>query len=125
MNGVVSSPSGRAEVHDALCLLQGLAGVAPRAPVGAGKGHDTADIVRRSRRRFHDPGGRKVLGTALNWYSTRHAGACMSPRYCKKIEEVFGWLDTVDGLRNLKDRGTARVDWVVIFACAAYNLVRF
>jgi hypothetical protein len=42
----------------------------------------------------------------------------------KKIEEVFGWLKTVAGLRKLKHRGTAQVDWMVTFACAAYNLVR-
>jgi hypothetical protein len=37
---------------------------------------------------------------------------------------VFGWLKTVAGLRKVKHRGTARVDWIVTFACAAYNLVR-
>jgi hypothetical protein len=37
---------------------------------------------------------------------------------------VFGWLNTVVGPRQVKHRGTARVDWMVTFACAAYNLVR-
>jgi len=35
VNTVVSSPSGRAEVKDALCLLQGIAGIAPRSTVRA------------------------------------------------------------------------------------------
>lgn len=38
INTLVSSPHGRAEVEDALCLLQGVAGTAPRATVGADKG---------------------------------------------------------------------------------------
>jgi hypothetical protein len=35
VNTMVSSPSGRAEVEEAVCLLQGLAGTAPRATVTA------------------------------------------------------------------------------------------
>jgi hypothetical protein len=48
----------------------------------------------------------------------------VSQRKRKAIEEVFGWLKTVAGLRKLKHRGTALVDWLLTFACAAYNLVR-
>ena len=39
-------------------------------------------------------------------------------------EQVFGWLKTVGGLRKLRHRGGALVDWIVTFAAAAYNLVR-
>ena len=33
-------------------------------------------------------------------------------------------LKTVGLLRKLRHRGTARVNWIFIFATAAYNLVR-
>jgi hypothetical protein len=42
----------------------------------------------------------------------------------KRIEEVFGWMKTVGGLRKLRHRGGARVNWQFLFAAAAYNLVR-
>lgn len=42
----------------------------------------------------------------------------------KRIEEIFGWLKTVGLLRKLRHRGTERVNWIFIFATAAYNLVR-
>lgn len=45
VNAVVSSPSRLAEVDDALCLLKGLADIAPRGSVDAGKGYDTRDFV--------------------------------------------------------------------------------
>jgi len=51
VNTVVSSPSGRAEVEDALCLLQGIAGVTACPTVGADKGYDTRDFVEARGRR--------------------------------------------------------------------------
>jgi Transposase DDE domain len=40
------------------------------------------------------------------------------------VEEIFGWLKTVGGLRKLRHRGRERVEWMFTFAVAAYNLVR-
>ncbi len=51
--------------------------------------------------------------------AARHEGYAISQRARKKIEEVFGWLKGIAGLRTLTHRGTARVDWLVTFACAA------
>ena len=42
----------------------------------------------------------------------------------KRIEEIFGWLKTVGGLRKSRHHGLARVGWMFTFALAAYNLVR-
>jgi len=42
----------------------------------------------------------------------------------KRIEEIFGWLKTVAGLRKTRHRGIARVEWMFTFALAGYNLVR-
>lgn len=122
---VVRSPHGRAEVEDALCLLQGLTGMAPQATVGADKGYDTKDFVTGARAAGFTPHvAAKSRGSAIDGRTTRHAGYAISQRARKKIEEVFGWLKTVAGLRKLRHRGTARVDWIVTLACAAYNLVR-
>jgi len=40
------------------------------------------------------------------------------------VEEIFGWLKTVAGLRKTRHRGIARVGSTFTFAAAAYNLVR-
>ena len=45
-------------------------------------------------------------------------------RFRKRIEEVFGWIKTVGGLRKTRHRGTDRVGWMFTFVAAAYNLVR-
>ena len=54
----------------------------------------------------------------------RHAGYDVSQRKRKLIEQVFGWMKTVGGLRKLRHRGGELVDWILTFTAAAYNLVR-
>ena len=40
------------------------------------------------------------------------------------VEEIFGWLKMVGPMRKLHHRGTNLVDWMFVFSCAVYNLVR-
>lgn len=47
-----------------------------------------------------------------------------SQRARKRIEETFGWIKTVAGLRQTRFRGRASLDLAFAFAAAAYNLVR-
>jgi hypothetical protein len=53
-----------------------------------------------------------------------HAGYAASQRARKRIEEAFGWIKTVAGLRKTRFRGLDRVGWSFALAAAAYNLVR-
>ena len=55
---------------------------------------------------------------------TRQGGYALSQKKRKRIEECFGWLKTIALLRKVWHRGTLKVDWILIFSCAAYNLVR-
>jgi hypothetical protein len=48
----------------------------------------------------------------------------VSQRIRKRIEEAFGWIKTIAGMRKTKLRGLYKVDWAFTFAAAAYNLVR-
>ena len=66
----------------------------------------------------------KAIGSAIDGRTTRHAGYAISQRKRKLIEQVFGWMKTVGGLRKLRHRGGALVDWIVTFTAAAYNLIR-
>jgi hypothetical protein len=42
----------------------------------------------------------------------------------QRIEEAFGWIKTVGGLRKTRHRGTERVGWMITLTAAACNLVR-
>ncbi len=48
--------------------------------------------------------------------------ACQHAR--PRIEPAFGWLKTIAWIRTVKLRGLANVDWVFVFASAAFNLIR-
>ena len=63
-------------------------------------------------------------GSTIDGRTTRHRGYAISQRKRKRVEEIFGWLKTVGGLRKTRHRGIARVGWMFTFALAAYNLVR-
>ena len=39
----------------------------------------------------------------------------------KRIEEAFGWIKTVAGLRKTRFKGRLKVDWAFTFAAAACN----
>jgi hypothetical protein len=62
--------------------------------------------------------------SAIDACTTQHQGYAVSQRKRKRVEEIFGWIETVAGLRKTKHRGRKRVDWMFTFAAAAYNLVR-
>ena len=54
----------------------------------------------------------------------RHRGHEVSMRIRKRIEEPFGWIKTVGGLRKTRHCGRALVEWFFVLTAAAYNLVR-
>jgi len=67
------------------------------------------------------PAGRE--GT-IDGRTTRHGGYAVSQQKRKRVEEIFGWLKTVGGMRKLRHRGLESVGWMLTLAAAAYNLVR-
>jgi transposase len=100
---------------------------APNSPctLGADKGYDVAAFADACRIQRVTPHiAAKKTGSALDERTTRHAGYAISQRRRKLVEEVFGWMKTIAGIRQTKLRGTERVQWQFIFAAACYNLVR-
>jgi len=96
-----------------------------RMSVGADKGYDTAGFVAGVRALKVTPHvARKRRGSALDGRTTRHESYATSQRRRKLVEEPFGWMKTVGGLRKLRHRGRATVGAIFTFTCAAYNLVR-
>ena len=97
------------------------------ATVGADKAYDTADFIAEMRRQGvtpHVAQNNKRRRSAIDGRTTRHGGYGVSLKVRKRIEEGFGWIKTVGGMRKTNHRGTTLVDWMFTLKAAAYNLVR-
>jgi transposase len=119
--------SGHAERLAALDMIEGVADRPRAITLGADKGYDAADFVEELRAinvRPHVARNTSGRRSAIDRRTTRHPGYAKSQRIRKRIEEAFGWIKTVAGLRKTKLRGLPKVDWSFTFAAAAYNLVR-
>lgn len=119
--------SGHAERLAALDMIEGFADRPRAITLGADKGYDAADFVEELRTinvRPHVARNTNGRRSAVDRRTTRHPGYAKSQRIRKRIEEAFGWIKTVAGLRKTKLRGLPKVDWSFTFAAAAYNLVR-
>jgi len=121
-NVCVTAATGTAERDAALVLLA----EAPRATTVAGDKHfDVPSVVTTVRARGITPHvARKINYSAIDGRTTRHESYALSQRRRKLVEQVFGWMKTVGGLRKLRHRGGDLADWNVTFAAAAYNLIR-
>jgi transposase len=121
-NVCATAATGTAEREAALLLLGGRP---PGGTVGGDKGFDVASFVAGVRALALTPHvAQKDQGSAIDGRTTRHAGYAISQQKRKLIEQVFGWMKTVGGLRKLRHRGGELVDWIVTFTAAAYNLIR-
>jgi transposase len=121
-NVCVTHATGTAEREAALLMAK--VSIGPRGTLGGDKNYDAAALVRDLRILAITPHVAQKKYSAIDGRTTRHAGYAVSQRKRKLVEQVFGWMKTVGGLRKLRHRGGLRVDWIVTFAAAAYNLVR-
>ena len=122
-NVCATHATGTAERDAAMVLLE--ASSPPGSTVAADKGYDVASFVATVRGLTLTPHvAQKARWSAIDGRTTRHAGYHVSQRKRKLVEQVFGWMKTVGGLRKLRHRGVGLVDWQLTFAAAAYNLVR-
>jgi transposase len=92
------------------------------------KGYCTKAFVAAVRRRRIRPhiafieDGRGIPG--LDRRTRRHATYRLSQRKRKLIEQAFGWLKGVAGLRKSRFFGRARTELYALIAMSAYNLTR-
>jgi transposase len=124
----VTSATGTAERDAALAMLGELPLTTRRVTVAGDKNFDTqawVGAVRRMGITPHVAQHTTRRRSAIDGRTTRHPGYLVSQRCRKKVEQPFGWMKTVGLLRKLRHRGGRRVDWIVSFTAAAYNLVRW
>jgi hypothetical protein len=125
---MATQADGMAERDAGLLMVQGRTKRTKRQiTVGADKAYDTQDFVQTVR----EPGATPHVTqndtnrrSAIDKRTTRHAGYQISLSKRWLVEKPFGWMKQIGGLRKVKLRGLANVEWLCVFGCAAYNLLR-
>ena len=124
----VEPADGRAERRAAVAMADERLAGSRRITLGGDKGYDTREFVASCRELKVTPHVAQNLtrpgGSALDARTTRHQGYAVSQWIRKRIEESFGWMKTIGGLRKTRYRGCHRVQMHAYFVGAAYNLLR-
>jgi transposase len=121
----VSEANGYCEREAALEMLTDHAN--GRVTVGADRGYDTADFVAGCRRRGVTPHvamNESRRRSAIDARTTHHVGYGISQAIRMRIEQVFGWVKSIGGLRRTRFRGKRRTQLAAYMVGAAYNLLR-
>jgi transposase len=121
----LTEASGTAECATALAMVEDNLGAG--STLGADKNYDTAAFVAGCRARGcvpHVAQNTSNRRSAIDARTTRHPGYAISMVKRKRIEEPFGWMKTVGGLRKTRHRGRSLVEWFFVLTAAAYNLIR-
>ncbi len=91
------------------------------------KTHDTTDFVEEMRNRAITPHlaqNDARRSTAIDGRTTCHPEYATSQTIRKRIEKCFGWTKTIGGLRKSRFIGREKLDFQLVLAFAAYNLIR-
>lgn len=119
--------TGTAERDAAAALLYWLGGTR-RITLGADKGYDTKDFIAECRHLNVTPhvaqNISKKRSSAIDARTTSPPGYAVSQRKRKLIEEVWGWMKSVGGIRKSRFVGQARSAMAAFLVGAAYNLLR-
>lgn len=122
-----------AERDMALILLdRALPAAGERKPItlGADTQYQDAGFVEQLRSREVAPhvseytSGQNISKNALTEQEREDPRMEISQKARKRIERVFGWSKLDRGLRHVKLRGLAKVDWFYRLMITAYNLTR-
>jgi transposase len=127
VQAMATQATGTAERDAAVQMLRAH-GVGPGCTIGGDKNYDTHGFVANARALGVTPhvsqNVKRSGGSAIDTRTTRHDGYALSQSCRPRVERVFGWIKPIAGLRKIKLRGLAHVEWLFVFACAAFNLKR-
>jgi transposase len=127
VHAMATHATGTAERDAAVTMLRAY-GVGPGCTIGGDKNYDTHGFVTDARALGVTPhvsqNVKRAGGSAIDARTTRHEGYVLSQACRPRVERVFGWIKPIAGLRKIKLRGLGHVEWLFVFACAAFNLKR-
>src|SRR5262249_16595541 len=95
--------------------------------VAGDKGYHQREFVRACRERgiaAHVACKKNTRVPGLDGRTTKSAGYQKSQIIRKRVEEIFGWMKTVGGLRRSRYRGVDKTQAWAYFVGSAYNLLR-
>ena len=118
----LTKATGTAESDAAMEMIERLPGVGQKT-LGVDKGYDNRRFVEHARAHAVTPHVAQKQHSAIDGRTTRHGGYAQSQKRRKLVEERFGWLKDIGGLRKLRHRGLSKVRWIFKFAAAACNVV--
>lgn len=118
--------NGKAEVSEGVAMVERqIKGGVNLRTIGADKGYDMRTFVDPIRKAGVTPHvAARAKYSAIDQRTTRHPGYAISQRCRKKVEEIFGWMKVIGGLRRTRYRGVKRTSLCACMVAAAYNLVR-
>lgn len=126
VDALVNQATGTAEREAALTLLDRVPGE-HWITLGADKGYDCAAFVAeldKARVHPHIAQNTTHRRSAVPTAVAATAGYVLSQAARRWVEQPFGWGKRIGPLRQVKLRGTAKVDWLFKLTMTAYNLVR-
>jgi transposase len=121
----VTPADGHGERDAALLMVETIPG--GRVTLGMDKAYDDAGFVAALREMDvtpHVAQNTTARRSAIDGRTTARPGYPISQRKRKLVEQAFGWMKTIGGLRKLRHRGGLLVEWIFTFTAAAYNIVR-
>lgn len=95
--------------------------------VAADKGYHVKDFVSHLREHQIRPHIARIDDRKtpdLDGRTTRTEGYRISQRKRNRVEEIFGWLKTIGGMRKTRFIGQAKTQMAAFISGAAYNLLR-
>ena len=128
-NGLVADvevlqATGTAERDAALLMIERVEGD-HQITVGADKNYDAKQFVAEAREMNATPHvAQNIHGhrrSAIDGRTTRHTGYAISQVKRKRIEEIFGWMKTVGGMRKQRHRGLELVNWMFTFTASLFR----
>ena len=130
MAACVTQSSQRAEREAGLHMVQQISDGKRRITLGADKGYQEERFIAGLRERQVVPHVAEYAVVSRQWPNwlrpeeRADPGFQQSQKKRKRVEQVFGWIKHVAGMRQTKFRGRRRVEWMFQLAVAALNLRR-
>ena len=124
----VEPADGFAERRAAIAMVDGNLPGSRRITLAGDRGYDTRAFVASCRALTVTPhvaqNQARPGGSALDARTVRHPGYAISQWIRKQVEEAFGWMKTIGGLRKTRYRRREQVQLHAYLVATAYNLVR-
>jgi len=117
--------AGTSQEWDAALEMIEKQSMRPGQTVGADKGNDTKRFVSGARELGMTPHvAAKASRGAIDGRTINSKGYEISQRKRKRVEEPFGWMKNVGGIRKLFHQGLEKGNCIFVMNAAAFNVVR-